>query len=118
MTPQEFRELERGRLAVERIAGVLERCADGLERLNVPMDGHRDYSDRLSDEAIRIAGALDRTFPDPVAVADGAAGPGLLPAPDFRPSPPRRRPRPNLNGRPIDVRQRPPAFAGVVCGFG
>ena len=56
MTPQEFRELERGRLALERCAVALERIAEMIKA-----GGPEDATVALMD----LAAAAERVSPDP-----------------------------------------------------
>lgn len=62
MTPREYRELERGRLA-------LERCAVALERLAVLGEQIRDCIDQTGDELTDHTGSIMdaalRISPDP-----------------------------------------------------
>ena len=62
---------ERQVMALERSAVAVERIADSLDKLNHYAENIRDYidvaGDRAIEEAARIAGAIERVYPDPDA---------------------------------------------------
>ena len=97
-TGVEFRELERGRLALERIALATERGAAALEKSPASRKtcGRSPKGSATTSPASWIIWA--------------ESGPIR---PMIRPIPPRRRPRRNLNGRPADVQRRSFRFARV-----
>lgn len=55
MTPQEYREVERGRLALERIAAAAERRADAAERIADGLTGFRLEVERIADHVAYLA---------------------------------------------------------------
>ena len=97
MSPQEYRELERIRLATERGAAALERIADALPVLISRAENIREYVDFAGDEVRDLSTMLTEHVINPAAATDTAAEsapaePEHDPADNGRPAKPERPP--------------------------